>query len=122
MNFADVISQIYKDNHVPLTTGLCLGEASDSCEFVGEFCSTLTAGMAKEGTNSTALTFNVENFAVTSAECDGELFADVESASVSHESGAVLLDIFNLSSSLSQNKKIYLTIIILNLYLLSSCS
>lgn len=46
-----------------------------------------------EGTNSTALTFNVENFAVTSAVSMGELSDTPLSACCSHESGAVDVDI-----------------------------
>lgn len=75
---------------------MCSGESEAAASSVGDASSSLAAGAVNEpneGTNSTALTFNVENLVVTSAGLVGELFVDVESACDSQQSGAELLDI-----------------------------
>lgn len=68
--------------YLPFKIGLCWGELVDPWEFVGDVFSTISGAFPNEneGTNSTAFTFNVENGAVTSALCCGELLVDVESA------------------------------------------
>lgn len=85
---------------IPFSKGLWSverGELSDPSDLTGEVWSALWAVLTpKEGTNSTAFTFNVENLAVTSAESNGELSAPrPASACCSQESGAVLFDMSN---------------------------
>lgn len=81
---------------LPFKTGPVSCESSDFSDFVGEICSISALLLAKEGTNSTAFTFNVENLAVvtSAAVLLGDDVAELESACDSQLSGAVLFDIF----------------------------
>lgn len=86
----------YSYGRLPFTTGWCWGEPSLLSPSLGLAASSDTVEDPKlnEGTNSTAFTFNVENFAVTSVPWLGLLLLELLSAWDSQLSGAVLWDIF----------------------------
>lgn len=85
-----------KTSDLPFKTGLptdFVDPLSDFCGVVGDSeSSEALEGLQKEGTNSVALTFNVENFADTSSESFAPCSL-ITSAWLSQESGAPLLDI-----------------------------